>query len=47
MAGVRAARSVSPKVVPPPPALGERLHFNDWMLAFTRPDSRPDAVSVA
>lgn len=27
---------VSPKEVPPPKELGDRLHFEDWMLAFLR-----------
>ena len=27
---------VSPDEVPPPPELGAELHFNDWVLAYTR-----------
>jgi len=34
--GIDPLPLVSPQEVPPPPELGDELHFNDWTLAYTR-----------
>lgn len=36
IAGVDPVPLVSPDQIPPPPELGELLHFNDWVLAYMR-----------
>ena len=37
---------VSPETVPPPPELGEQLHFNDWVLAYEHGRRRAPRLGV-
>jgi hypothetical protein len=37
---------VSPEDVPPPAELAQRLHFNDWLLAYRRGRREPGASDV-